>query len=294
MKKNSFIALLVVLVIAIVALSMSAYIINPSQQVVVKRLSEVVRIETKPGIYFKMPFVEQIVRLDNRLLRYDLPKQSVQVKGGLYYEVDAFLIYHISNPRMFIQKISDGRPVTAEENNLRRRFTSALRSVYGVRDATAALSNQRVEMMREVKNQLIDEAKPLGIEIVDVRILKTDLSNEVSNGIYARMSQERDEEAERARSQGNAERIRLIAEADRRYEELVAQANRDGQILRGEGDANAAKIMNEAVKSNPDFYKFWLDMDKYQNIKDVPMVITPDWLFFDHLRKPNDAYVPKN
>lgn len=294
MKQQSFITLIIALIVIVVGLSMSVYIVNPSQQVVVKRLSEVVRVETKPGLYFKVPFLEQIVWLDNRELRFDMPTQSVQVNGGLYYEVDAFLIYHISDPALFIQKISNGQPQMAEQRNLAKRFTSSLRSVYASRSETAALSSQRVEMMREVKGQLIEEAKPLGIDVVDVRILKTDLTNEVSKGIFDRMNQQQYEEAEQARAEGNAERIKIIAEADRKYEEIVAAANRDGQIWRGQGDADAAKLMNDAVKSNPDFYQFWLTMDKYQNIKDTPMVITPDWSFFDLMRNPNGVAKPQN
>ena len=294
MKQSSLIGILVILALIVVGVSTSAYIVYPNEQVIVKRVSQIVRTEKQPGLYFKMPFVEEVVRIDNRLLRYDLPTLSVQVKGGLYYEVDAFLMYRIVDAEMFIKQISDGLPSTAEQRNLDPRFRSALGAVYGVRGFEDALSDQRVEMMRSIQQQMVEEAKPLGIEIVDVRIRKTDLTTQLSRGIYDRMNQERKAAAETILSRGNAERIRITAEADRNYVERVAIAARDAEILKGDGQAEAARLMNDAVKTNPDFYQFWLTMDKYQNIKDTPMVITPDWSFFDLMRSPNGVAKPQN
>ncbi|UXN02588.1 MULTISPECIES: protease modulator HflC [unclassified Bartonella] len=294
MKQGSLIAILIALVVIVVGISMSVYIVYPNEQVVVKRVSQIVRTEKAPGLYFKMPLVEDVVRVDNRLLRYDLPTYSVQVKNGRYYEVDAFLIYRIVDAEMFIKQIGDGRPETAEERNLDQRFRSALGAVYGVRDFNAALSDQRIEMMRDIQRQMVEEAKPLGIDIVDVRIRKTDLPTDLSNGIYERMNQERRAAAESILSLGNAERISIIAKADRSYVESVAIAARDAEVLKGEGQAEAARLMNDAVESNPNFYQFWLSMDKYQSIKDTPMVITPDWSFFDLMRNPTGVVKPQN
>ncbi|UXM95893.1 protease modulator HflC [Bartonella sp. HY329] len=294
MKQSSLIATLIAFAVVVIGFSMSAFIVYPNEQVVVKRVSQIVRVAKQPGIYFKLPFVEELVPIDNRLLRFDLKTIPVQVKNGRYYEVDAFLMYRIVDAEMFIKQIRDGKPSTAETKNLDERFRSALGAVYGLSEYSAALSEQRVGMMRDIKQQMIEEAKPLGIEIVDVRIRKTDLPSNLSKGIYDRMEQERKAVAETILARGNADQIRIKAQADSKYIKDVSKAASEAEKTKGEGQAEAARLMNEAVGSNPDFYQFWLTMDKYQNIKDTPMVITPDWSFFNLMRNPNGEVKPQN
>lgn len=263
------------------------YVVYPRQQVAVKRFGQIVRVSQNPGFYFKLPLLETPISVDNRLRRYDLPTQSIQVKGGAYYEVDAFFIYRIVDSKLFLQKVQMGQPRIAETNNLAPRFIDALRAVYGKRDFQAALSDERSAMMKEVQEQFSKDAGSLGIKIIDVRIRKTDLTDAVSEDIYKQMAAERLAVAEAIRARGQQERDRIVAEANRDYTEIVAKAVRDSEILRGEGQAESTQIMLEAIRENPQFYAFWEALNQYKKLKDTPWIISPKMPFFQYLNDPN-------
>lgn len=274
-----------IMVVILVTAWMSVFVVYPRQQVAVKRFGQIVKVEPDPGLYFKVPFLDQRVIIDNRLLRYDVPTQSVQVRGGAYYEVDAFFIYRITDPKLFLQRIASGRPRIAARENLAPRFIDALRAVYGKREFKAALSDERGAMMAEVQRQFSVDAGSLGITIVDVRIRKTDLTDAVSEDVYRQMAAEREAAAENIRARGQQERDRIVAEANREYEEIVAAAKRDAEITRGEGQAESIRLLLEARKRNPAFYDFWLAMEQYKNLQNTPMIISGQEDFFLHFRK---------
>lgn len=286
MQRSPLIIIFWAFAVIVTALWLSVFIVYPRQQVAVKRLGQIVRVEPAPGIYFKLPFVDQTIIVDDRLRRYDLPTKTVQVRGGAFYEVDAFFIYRITDARLFLQKVSSGQPAMVEQINLAPRFDDALRAVYGQRNFSAALSSARGNMMLEVQEQISADARSLGITIIDVRIRKTDLTQAVSQRTYERMQQERYAVAEQLRARGGEEKDRIVAEANREYEEIVAAATRDSEILRGEGEAERIRIFRDAVASDPEFYAFWRSMDAYKKIRNVPMVLSPDSAFFKYLRSP--------
>ncbi|WP_455480348.1 protease modulator HflC [Bartonella sp. B12(2025)] len=286
MQQSRFLFIFSTIVLILMALWMSIFIVYPRQQVAIKRFGQIVKVESSPGIYLKVPFMDKMIVVDNRLLRYDVPTQSVQVRGGAYYEVDAFFIYRITDPKLFLQRIASGRPQVAARENLAPRFIDALRAVYGKREFKAALSDERGAMMAEVQRQFSVDAGSLGITIVDVRIRKTDLTDAVSEDVYRQMAAEREAAAENIRARGQQERDRIVAEANREYEEIVAVAKRDAEITRGEGQAESIRLLLNAREINPSFYDFWLAMEQYKNLKRVPMVISPKEDFFFYFRNP--------
>ncbi|AGF75742.1 protease modulator HflC [Bartonella vinsonii] len=286
MQQSRFLFIFSAIVLLLMALLMSLFIVYPRQQVAIKRFGQIVKVETNPGIYLKVPFVDKMIVVDNRLLRYDVPTQSVQVRGGAYYEVDAFFIYRITDPKLFLQRIASGRPQIAARENLAPRFIDALRAVYGKREFRAALSDERGAMMAEVQRQFSVDAGSLGIKIIDVRIRKTDLTDAVSEDVYRQMAAEREAVAENIRARGQQERDRIVAEANREYEEIVAAAKRDAEITRGEGQAESIRLLLNARKVNPSFYDFWLAMEQYKNLEPIPMVISPNEDFFFYFRNP--------
>src|SRR5690606_8074637 len=182
--------------------------------------------------------------IEDRILRFDLDDIRLQVSGGKFYEVDAFVAYSISDPRRFRQAVSGN--VSFAEQRLRTRLDAALRRVYGLRGFEAALSEERGSMMREVAEQLRPDAASLGLEIRDVRVRRTDLTAEVSQQTYDRMKAERLAEAERLRARGREAAARIRARADREVIEIVAAAQREAEILRGEGDAERSAIYADA------------------------------------------------
>jgi len=287
----------VIAAILVFLLYSSIFVVNARQQAIVLRFGEIVKVETQPGIYFKAPFsffdADNVQLIEKRVLRFDLDNIRVQVSGGKFYEVDAFIAYRISDPRKFRAAVSGS--VELAEQRLRTRLDAALRRVYGLRDFEAALSEERANMMREVADQLRPDAASLGLEIVDVRIRRTDLTQEVSQQTYDRMKAERLAEAERLRARGNEAAQRIRARADREVVEIVAEAEKESQILRGEGDAQRSATFANAYLRDPEFFDFYRSMNAYQEALDsngTNMVLSPNSEFFRYFRDPNGKAGP--
>ncbi len=276
----------------------SIYVVNARQQAIVLRFGEIVDVKTEPGIYFKLPFpfmeADNVQLIEDRILRLDLDDIRVQVSGGKFYEVDAFVAYRISDPRVFRLTVSGS--VALAEQRLRTRLDAALRRVYGLRGFEAALSEERAAMMQEVAEQLRPAANSLGLEIADVRIRRTDLTQEVSQQTYDRMKAERLAEAERLRARGREAAQRIRARADREVVEIVADAQREAEILRGEGDAERSRIYADAYTRDPEFFDFYRSMLAYQQALEgdgTSMVLSPDSEFFRFFGSEAGAATPQ-
>jgi membrane protease subunit HflC len=263
----------------------SIFVVNERQQAIVLRFGEIVDVKSEPGIYFKLPlpFIEadNVQMIEDRVMRFDLDDIRVQVSGGRFYEVDAFIAYRISDPRRFRLAVSGSVPLA--EQRLRTRLDAALRRVYGLRGFEAALSEERSSMMREVAEQLRPDATSLGLQIVDVRIRRTDLTAEVSQQTYERMRAERLAEAERLRARGREAAQRIRARADREVVEIVADARRESEILRGEGEAERNAVFADAFNRDPAFFEFYRSMAAYTTALDgtgTTMLLSPDSEFF--------------
>lgn len=265
----------------------SIFVVNEREQAIVLRFGEIQDVKTEPGLYFKAPFAfagfDTVQIIEDRLLRLDLvDTPPVQVSGGRFYEVDAFLTFKITDARRFREQVSGD--LNSAAARLRTRFDAALRRVYGLRGFEAALSEERTEMMREVRDLLRPDAQQLGLTIDDVRIVRTDLTAEVSQQTFDRMSAERLAEAERLRARGreNAQRIRAVA--DRQVIEILSEARRESEILRGEGDADRNRIFAEAFTRDPEFFEFYRSMIAYERaLQDggTTMVLSPNSEFFE-------------
>ena len=270
----------------------SLFVVNERDQAIVLRFGEIQRVETDPGIYFKLPLsfagLDTVQIIEDRLLRFDLDDIRVQVSGGKFYEVDAFLTYRVEDGRRFRSQVSGN--LTLAEQRLRTRLDAALRRVYGLRGFEAALSEERAEMMREVRDQIRPDATSLGLEIEDVRIRRTDLTSEVSDQTFARMNAERLAEAERLRARGQEAARRIRARADREVVEIKAAAQRDAEILRGEGEGERNAIFAEAFGRDPEFFEFYRSMAAYSqalNESGTTMVLSPNSDFFRFFQDPN-------
>lgn len=263
----------------------SVFVVNEREQAIVVRFGEIQEVKTEPGLYFKLPFgfidADSIQYVEDRVLRFDLDDIRVQVSGGKFYEVDAFVLYKIADARRFRQTVSGDQ--MAAESRLRTRLNSALRTVYGLRGFEAALSEERTSMMREVRDQLRPEAESLGLRIDDVRIRRTDLTQEVSQQTFERMKAERLAEAELIRARGNEAAQRIRAIADRQVVEIVSEAARDAEIIRGEGDGERNRIYADAFTRDAEFFEFYRSMNAYsQALSDsgTTMVLSPTSEFF--------------
>jgi membrane protease subunit HflC len=263
----------------------SVFVVNAGQQAIVLRFGEIVDVKTEPGIYFKAPFAffeaDNVQIIEKRILRFDLDDIRVQVSGGKFYEVDAFLTYKISDPRLFRQRALGELRVA--EDRIATRFDAALRQVYGLREFNAALSEERPAMMREARDLIRAEMALLGIDIVDVRILRTDLTQQVSAQTFDRMKAERLAEAALLRARGKEAAQSLRAIADRQAVEIIAAARRDSEILRGEGEAERSLIFANAYTQDEGFFEFYRSMQSYRTAlaaTGTTLVLSPDSEFF--------------
>jgi membrane protease subunit HflC len=288
MSNRIYGGLIALAVVALLAWN-SIFIVNEKEQAAVLRFGEIQRVETEPGLYFKMPLsfagADNIRIMPDRLLRFDLDDIRVQVSGGKFYEVDAFLVYNIADPARFLQSVSGSIPQA--EQRLRTRLDAALRRVYGLRGFEAALSAERGDMMRQVRDQIRPDAASLGLELTDVRIRRTDLTREVSQQTYERMQAERLAEAERLRARGQVAAREIRAGSDREVVETVAAAQRDAEILQGEGDAQRNAIFAGAFGANPEFFNFYRSMQAYRDSlanSGTTLVLSPDSEFFRYFQ----------
>ena len=277
-----------IIIAAVVLLGLaysSFFVVQAGEQAIVLRFGEIRSVKTEPGIYFKLPFsfieADNVQMIQKRAIRFDLDDIRVQVSGGKFYEVDAFVVYKITNAERFRETVSGD--YVAAEARLRTRLDSALRRVYGLRGFEAALSDARAAMMTEVRDQLRPDAESLGLTIEDVRIRRTDLTKEVSQQTFDRMKAERLAEAELIRARGREAGQRIRAIADRQVVELESEARRDSEITRGEGDAQRNNIFADAFSRDEGFFDFYRSMEAYRQSltdSDTTMVITPNSEFF--------------
>ena len=297
MINNRTSVILIILAAVLVVIYASIFVVNERQQAIVVRFGEIRDVKTEPGLYFKLPFAfmdaDRVQYVEDQALRFDLDNIRVQVSGGKFYEVDAFVVYKIADARRFRETVSGDRE--SAEARLRTRLDASLRRVYGLRGFEAALSDERASMMREVRADLRADAESLGLNIDDVRIRRTDLTQEVSQQTYDRMKAERLAEAELIRARGNEEGQRRRAIAERQVVEIVAEAQRDSEILRGEGEAERTRIFADAFQRDPGFFEFYRSMSAYaQSIgsPDTTVVLSPHSEFFRYFNSANGAELP--
>lgn len=290
--------LILIAIIAFLGLN-SFFVVNERDQAIVLRFGEIKRVETAPGIYFKLPFtmfdLDTVQIVEDRLLTFDLDDITVQVSGGKFYEVDAFVTYKISDAGRFRGQVSG--QITLAEDRLRTQLNAALRKSYGTRGFEDALSEERTAMMREVRDELRPAASVLGIQIDDVRIRRTDLTQEVSEQTYNRMSAERLAEAERLRARGSEAARRIRARSDREVVEIEAAAQRDGEILRGEGEGERNAIFADAYSRDAEFFEFYRSMNAYREALEnsgTTMVLSPNSDFFRYFGNSGGAAAGNN
>jgi modulator of FtsH protease HflC len=268
----------------------SVFVVSPKEQAIVLRFGEITRVISEPGLYFKIPtaVVDSVQFVEKRVQRFELDDIRVQVRDGRRYIVDAFVAYRIADPQKFRETVAGSTELL--NDNLRTRLDAALRSVYGQRSFEDALSDQRLQMMQEVKRQLTPQAEQVGVVLEDVRILRTDLLEEVSEQTFERMKAERLAEASQLRALGNQQATRIRAEADREASVIVAEAQRDAEVLRGEGDAERNAIFAAAYSKDPEFFKFYRTLQAYQTGiagDGTTLVLSPDSEFFRYLEGAN-------
>lgn len=282
---NRLIVIGVVILAALYVFFSSIYIVNERDQAIVMRFGQITDVRTDPGVYFKIPtdVVDSVQIIEDRLLRYDIANMRVQVSGNAFYQVDAFLTYKISDARRFRERATG--QLSVAEARIGASLDAALRQVYGLREFNAALSDQRQQMMQETRDLIRPDLAELGIDVIDVRILRTDLDADVSATTFERMRAERLAEAALLRARGQEQAQSLRAIADRQAVEIVAASTRDAEIIRGTGDAERNRIFAAAYGQDTEFFEFYRSMDAYRAAlvnTGTTMMLSPDSEFFKY------------
>jgi membrane protease subunit HflC len=281
MKQN---ALIIGGVIAIVILSSSMFTVHMTQNAVVLELSKPKEIITEPGLYFKLPFLQKVRYFSKQLLDNDSNPTEVITKDKKNLLVDNFTMFRIVDPLKFLETVRGERSARARLDDI---IYSELRVEIGTHDLHDVVTETRDSIMAKVTNEANVKAAEYGIEVVEVRIKRTDLPPEVANSIFNRMRTERERIAMEYRSEGKEEATKIRAETDKEKTILVAQAYKQEQIVRGEGDAQATKIYADAFSKDQKFYTFMRSMEAYKkSLKtDTTLLMSEDSDFLGFLNK---------
>lgn len=274
---------LIVLAIALAVLSSSLFIVKERDAALVFALGEVKETITKPGLYFKLPPpFQNVVFLDKRLQTIESKDpERIQTAEKKNLLIDSYVKWRIDDPRLFY--VTFGVSDRGAIERLQAQIRDALNASVNVRTVKEVVSDQRDAIMREVLEAVRNRAKPLGVEVVDVRLRRIDFAPEISESVYRRMEAERKQEANRLRATGAAESERIRAEADREREELLADAYAQAEAIRGQGEAEAADIYAAAYSKNPEFYRFYRSLEAYRHAfstQNDTLVISPESEFF--------------
>ncbi|ACT50934.1 MULTISPECIES: protease modulator HflC [Methylovorus] len=280
---------LIGLIAALLLISLSAFTVDQREYALVFRLGEIVSVKKEPGLYFKMPFVENVRYFDKRILTLNWVEPdrflTSEKKNVL---VDSFVKWRIVDPAKYYVSVK-GDELQAERR-LSQTVNDGLRAEFGKRTIHDVVSGERGQIMEILRQRADRDAKEYGIQVLDVRLRRVDLPQEVSESVYQRMEAERKRVANELRSQGAGAAEKIRADADRQREVIIAEAFREAQRIKGEGDAKASEIYSQAYGKNPEFYAFYRSLDAYRNSfksKNDVMVLEPDSDFFKYLRSPS-------
>jgi membrane protease subunit HflC len=276
-------------VVLLVLMGLSAFVVDQRKTAIVFQLGEVVRLETTPGLKFKVPLVQNVRFFDSRILTFDSqdPERFITAEKKNVL-VDSFVKWRIVDVKQYY--ISVGGDEARAQTRLMQTVNSALREEFGKRTIHDVVSGKRDELMRVVQQKTDVDARKIGVEVLDVRLKRVDFPVEISQSVYSRMEAERKRVANELRATGNAESEKIRADADRQREVTLAQAYRDAQKIKGEGDAKASALYAGAFGRNSEFYAFYRSLDAYKqtfkNKSDV-MVLDPSSSFFKYLKSSN-------
>ena len=274
--------------VAVAAFLSSIFIVDERERALVLQFGRVVAVKEEPGLAFKIPLIQEVVRYDDRILSLDTQEIEVTPSDDRRLVVDAFARYRIADLQQFRQAVGVGG-VRAAEDRLESILNAQVREVLGSDQVTSntILSSDRAILMSRIRDQARQFARPLGIDIVDVRLKQTNLPDQNLDATFARMRAEREREAadEIARGEEAAQRVR--AQADRTVVELVSDATRQADITRGEADARRNNIFAQAFGQDPEFFEFYRSLTAYQRAlqgNNSTLVLSPDSEFFDYLK----------
>lgn len=277
--------LIVVCGVLLILFFSSVYVVYQPEQAIVLQFGEPVRLINEPGLKFKVPFIQNVVFYDSRLLNLDPPAQEVVLNDKKRLDVDSFTRYKIVDPLKFYQTV---RTEEQAQSKLAEIVNSSLRKVLGRVTLTELLSEKRNQIMQDISATVKKDAEAIGVSVADVRIRRADLPIEVMQAINHRMRTERERDAKEFRAKGQQEAQNIRARADKEATIIVAEAEKNAQITRGQGDKDAVTLWNKIVGQDVNFYEFYRSLEAYRKSladDDTSLVLSPDSDFFKYFNQ---------
>lgn len=270
--------------LVVIVLLGSMFTVDQRQMGVVFQFGEAVRVVKEPGLNFKIPLIQDVRFYDNRILNVTADAKELTAADGKRIIVDSFAKYKIIDPVNFFRTVQSYQGANLRLNKI---LESAMRKVIGRVNLSTLLTDERSNLMLLIRDQVDAEAKVFGIDIIDARIKRADLPTENSEAIYKRMQTEREKEAKQIRAEGFEEGARIRSKADKESLIIMADARRDAETVKGEGDAEATKIYNNAYSKDPEFYKFYRSLSSYKKSlseENTSFVVSPQAEYFKYLK----------
>ncbi len=277
----------VLILAAIIGLWSSLFTVYQTQQALVVRLGNPVRVVSDPGLHVKAPFIDNVIKIDRRILDLEAPPQEVIASDQKRLVVDAFARYRIQNPLQFYQTLGSQEAANSQLSIL---LNSGLRRVLGEANFQQVVRDERAELMSRILKLMDQEARAYGVQVVDVRIRRADLPEQNSQAVYQRMQTERQRQAAEFRAQGKQRGQEIRSKADREVTVLVAEAQSQGEQIRGDGDSKRNQIFAEAFSKDQDFFAFYRSMQAYETgmkHTDTRFLLKPDSSFFRFFNAPS-------
>lgn len=281
MKKNIF---LIILVLLLLLANFSLFVVDETKQAIVLQLGKPIRMVQDAGLKFKIPFIQNAVFFEGRLLMYDAEPTEIITKDKKTLILDNYARWYIEDPLLFLQTVRDQNGAQARLDDI---IYSELRVDLGKFDMSEIVSQKRTEIMETVTKRSNEKSIDYGIEIVDVRIKRVDLPPENEKNIFARMQAERERIAKQYRAEGKEESAKIIAETEREKTVILAEAYKEAQQLQGEGEAEAIKIYAESFGQDPEFYQFSRSLESYQNSfrENTTILLSPDNEYIQYMNQ---------
>lgn len=257
MRGPLFILGIVIIIAGFLGFS-SMFTVRQDEQALVLQFGEPIRTVTAPGLHFKYPLLQNVTKFDKRVLDFDAETEEVPTRDQKQLVVNAFARYRIIDPLLFFQTVNNEFGMRQRLGNV---INASLRAVFGEAELARLLTEERAKLIQIIAKRVHEQGQSFGIDVIDVRIKRVDLPEENSQAIFRRMQTQREQEARKIRAEGDAESRRIKADADKQRTIILADANRQSEILRGEGEAGAQRIYNDAYGRDETFFDFWVSMD---------------------------------
>jgi membrane protease subunit HflC len=260
---KTLITFVVVAVLAVISFNLFTFTVDETKTAVVRQFNRVVRVAEEPGLHFKVPFIQSVTYLEDRILNYDIQPHEILTSDQKRMVIDNYAIWRIEDPQRFLE--TTGGRLVGGQTKIDDIVYSDLNNILAKHTLDEIVSDQRTEYLQEVTE--LSRAKLLdgfGIMLIDVRIKRADLPTEIEQAVFSRMRSEREREAAKLRAEGEEQAREITSTADKDVEIIIADANKDAEKVRGEGDAQALAIYAEAYNQDPDFYRFWRTLESYR------------------------------